>query len=163
VIPLPGLGLAWSADGDLVAGLTVGGPIPGPLPPPPPPVKRVGPPPKPDPEAPPMSVPITPPPPLGDSLQLVLFDLHGGVRARDDYAIGSRLAPRAAGAPLALVGNRELLVVEPHRGDPLLRLTLPERAGLAFTTVVDGAPTIGVVLADPLGFLTVPAPDAPHR
>ena len=153
VIALPGLGLAWQASGELVLGETVGGPLPAPLPPPAPAPKRVGPPPKPDPEAPPMSVPIVPPPSLGDSHQLALFELHGGLRARNDYAIAGAIGPRVAGAPLVFASGREALVLEPRRGDPVAHVLLPDRASLVFSTVVNGKPVAGALLADPLGFV----------
>ncbi len=152
VIALPGLGLGWQASGELVIGTAIGGPLPAPLPPPVV-VKRVGPPPKPDPEAAPMSVPIVPPPSLGDSFELTLYALHGGLRTRNDYAIGGAIAPRVAGAPIAIAGAREVLVVETRHGDPVTRVQLPERATGAFTTIVAGAPVAGVILADPLGFV----------
>src|SRR5262249_22191700 len=108
VIALPGLGLGWHAAGDVVTGQTVGGPIPGPeppIPPPPPPnlallLRR---PPRPrraeiDPPA-PMSTPIQPVPPLGESWQLALYELGGGLRARNDYALQSPVAPPAPRGP----------------------------------------------------------------
>ncbi len=153
VIALPGLGLAWQASGELVLGAAIGGPLPGPLPPPPPAPKRIGPPPKPDPETPPMSVPIVPPPSLGDSFELTLYALHGGLVARADYAIGGAIAPRVSGAPIAIAGQREVLVIEPHHGDPVARVQLPERATGVFATIVDGVPVAGAILADPLGFV----------
>lgn len=156
VIALPGLGLAWQASGELVIGAAIGGPLPAPLPMPPPAPKRVGPPPKPpkpDPEAAPMSVPIAMPAPLGESFELTFYALHGGLRARNDYAITGVLAPRTAGAPLAIVGGGEALIVETQRGDPVARVTLPERTTGVFATIVDGKPVSGALLADPLGFV----------
>jgi hypothetical protein len=162
---LPGLGLTWHADGDLVAGHTLGGPIPAPAPPIPPPTvaqvlrrplqilhAEVDTPP-------PMSTPITPPPPLGDSWQLTLYELAGGLRARNDYALPAPVSPPAVrgppGSPLVVVygpGGHEVLVHDPRTGDPLRRVRLPDDAppGLVFGTVVAGTPVAGTLLASPL-------------
>ena len=165
IVALPGLGLRWHAAGDLVTGDTIGGPIPAPAPPPPKPTAaqllrrplqilrgEIVPPP-------PMSTPITPPPPLGDSWQLTLYELAGGLRARNDYALGAPVAPPAArgpaGSPLVVAygpGLREVVVIDPRRGDPQRRVRLPDDAppGAVFGTVVDGSPVAGAVLASPL-------------
>lgn len=167
VIALPGLGLGWRATGDLVAGLTVGGPIPGraaPVPPVPPPLGQllrrplqilraeIDTPP-------PLSTPIQPPPSLGDSWQLALYELGGGLRARNDYALPAPVAPLGPrgppGSPLVVAygaGGREVCVLDPRTGDPLRRVALPEDAppGAVFGTVVDGAPVAGALLASPL-------------
>jgi hypothetical protein len=164
-VAVAGLGLDWHAAGELIAGATVGGPIPGPAPPPPKPtvtqlLKRplqilrgeINTPP-------PMSTPITPPPPLGDSWQLTLYELGGGLRVRNDYALSapiSGLAPRGpAGSPLVVVygpGLREAVVLDPRTGDPVRRVRLPDDAlpAAVFGTVVDGSPVAGAVLASPL-------------
>ena len=44
------------------------------------------------------------------------------------------------------------LVVDPVRGDPVKRIRLPEEAapGTAFSTIVDGKPVVGALLANPL-------------
>jgi hypothetical protein len=164
VIALPGLGLAWRAAGDVVTGATRGGPIPGPAPPPPPPTltqllrrplqilrAEIDTPP-------PMSTPIKPVPPLGDSWQLALYELGGGLRARNDYALAAPVAPvprGAPGSPLVVVygaDQREICVLDPRTGDPLRRVALPEDAasGQVFATVVDGAPVAGALLGSPL-------------
>jgi len=165
VVALPGLGLAWHAAGDLVTGQTLGGPIPGPAPPPPAPTlgqllrrplqilrAEVDVPP-------PMSTPIKPPPPLGDSWQLVLYELGGGLRARNDYALRAPVAPPVPrgppGSPLVVVygpDQREVCVLDPRTGDPLRRVALPDDAppGAVFASVVDGAPVAGALLASPL-------------
>lgn len=164
VVALPGLGLAWRAAGDVVTGATPGGPIPGPAPPPPPPTltqllrrplqilrAEIDTPP-------PMSTPIKPPPPLGDSWQLTLYELDGGLRARNDYALAAPVAPvrrGAPGSPLVVVygaEQREICVLDPRTGDPLRRVALPDDAapGQVFGTVVDGAPVAGALLASPL-------------
>jgi hypothetical protein len=151
VTALPGLGLAWSAPGDLVTGHTAGGPIPAPPPP-------AGPPPPP---GPPPSAPARPPIPLyeGDSLQLSLFELAGGLRARNDYALLQPIAPAfargPAGSPLVVAsgaGLREVLVLDPRDGAPLRRVQLPEEAArrLVFGTIVDGTPVAGALLPSPL-------------
>ncbi|HMG55033.1 MAG TPA: PQQ-binding-like beta-propeller repeat protein [Kofleriaceae bacterium] len=167
-VALPGLGLGWHAAGDLVTGDTVGGPIPGPAPPVPP---------APPPTfaqllrrplqilrgeidvPPPMSTPIKPPPPLGDSWQLTLYELGGGLRARNDYALAAPVAPPAPrgppGSPLAVVygtAQREVCVLDPRTGHPMRRIALPDDAapGAVFATVVDGSPVAGAVLASPL-------------
>ncbi len=164
VIALPGLGLAWRAAGDVVTGATRGGPIPGPAPPPPPPTltqllrrplqilrAEIDTPP-------PMSTPIKPAPPLGDSWQLTLYALDGGLRARNDYALAAPVAPArrgAPGSPLVVVygaDQREICVLDPRTGDPLRRVALPDDAapGQLFATVVEGAPVAGALLASPL-------------
>ncbi len=164
ITALPGLGLGWHADGDLVAGHTAGGPIPGPAPPPRPPtaaqllrrplqILKL------EIDAPPMSTPVPPPPSLGESWQLTLYQLTGGLRARNDYALPHPIAPPAprgpAGSPILVAcgpGLRELVVLDPRTGDPLRRVQLPEAAapGAVFGTVVDGSPVAGVVLGSPL-------------
>jgi outer membrane protein assembly factor BamB len=165
VVGLPGLGLAWHAAGDVVTGHTPGGPIPGLEPPSPPPTLgqllrrplqiirgELNTPA-------PMSTPIPPPPPLGDSWQLTLYELAGGLRARNDYALASPVTPPVAGGPAGspLVvaygpGLREVVVIDPRTGDPLRRVRLPDGAspGVVFGTVVAGAPVAGTLLASPL-------------
>jgi hypothetical protein len=165
ILALPGLGLGWLASGDIVTGYTVGGPIPGPAPPPPPPTAaqllrrplqilraEISAPP-------PMSTPIKPPPPLGDSWQLTLYELSGGLRARSDYAFAAPVAPPAArgppGSPLVVAygpGLREVAVLDPRTGAPLRRTRLPDDApaGAVFGTVVAGSPVAGTLLAAPL-------------
>jgi hypothetical protein len=165
VVALPGLGLAWHAAGDVVTGQTLGGPVPGVAPPPPPPTlnqllrrplqilrAEVDVPP-------PMSTPIKPVPPLGDSWQLVLYELGGGLRARNDYALPAPVAPPVPrgppGSPLVVVygpAQREACVLDPRTGDPLRRVSLPDDAapGAVFASIVDGAPVAGAVLASPL-------------
>jgi hypothetical protein len=165
VVALPGLGLAWHAVGDVVAGATVGGPIPGPPPPVPPltAARMLG---RPlqilrgeiD-TPPPMSTPIAPPPPLGRSWQLTLYELAGGLRARNDYALAAPVAapaPRGpAGSPLVVAHGpelRDVVVLDPRTGDPLRRVRLPDDAapGAVFGTVVDGSPVAGTLLGAPL-------------
>jgi hypothetical protein len=164
VVALPGLGLAWRAAGDVITGATRGGPIPGPAPPRPPPTltqllrrplqilrAEIETPP-------PMSAPIKPVPPLGDSWQLTLYELDGGLRARNDYALAPPVAPEprgAPGSPLVVAygaDQREICVLDPRTGDPLRRVALPDDAapGQVFATVVDGAPVAGALLASPL-------------
>ena len=163
ITAMPGLGLTWGADSDMVTGHTVGGPLPGaPRPTPAPTLAQLlkrpmqilhG-----DLDIPaPMSTPIPPPPSLGDSWQLTLYDLAGGLRARNDYAVvaPAALAARGpAGSPLVVTsgpGHRDVLVLAPT-GDPVHRTRLPDDApeGTVFGTVVGGAPIAGVVLASPL-------------
>jgi hypothetical protein len=165
VVGLPGLGLAWHAAGGVVTGHTVGGPIPAPAPPIPPPTVaqllrrplqilrgEINTPP-------PVSTPVPPPPPLGDSWQLTLYELDGGLRAHNDYALAAPIAPPAvrgpAGSPLVVAyGPRlhEVVVLDPRTGDPLRRVRLPDDAppGAVFGTVVDGSPVAGTFLASPL-------------
>lgn len=167
VHPLPGLNLEWRAPGDLVAASTAGGPIPGiKLPAPTPPKLRVlaplgrrPPPVEQDPERPRMWTPIPSPPPLGDSWQLTLFELAGGIRARNDYGLFPPITPARergpAGSPLVVAsspGLREILVLDPRNGDPLRRVQLVDDAapGLVFGTIVDGTPVAGAILQGPL-------------
>ncbi len=161
-VPVPGLDLLWRATGELVTGETAGGPIPpaGPwLPPPPRVVPRRGPPPERDPEGPP-TLPTTwpAPPPMRASWQYTLYELTGALRVRNDYALAEPITPapaRSANAPLVVQSGpslREVLVLDPERGDPLRRVRLPESAapGMAFSTIVDGKPVVGTLLANPL-------------
>ncbi|MBA3454081.1 MAG: hypothetical protein H0T42_13385 [Deltaproteobacteria bacterium] len=162
---IAGLGLDWRAEGDLITGSTAGGVIPGvPRPPPPPPLRRRTaqgrriPPPADDPEAPRLWTPIPPPSPLGVSWQYLLYELTGAVRAFNDYGITGAVAPARARGPagsllvVAYGDGRELIVLDPRTGDPLRRVALPvdAPAGLAFSTVVDGSPVAGTLLASPL-------------
>jgi len=138
VTALPGIGLAWRAHGDLVAGHTAGGPIPPP--------------------------PILPPIPIyeaspTDSFQYALYELTGGLRARSDYALFPPIEPAFARGPAAspLVvasgpGLREVLVLDPRTGAPLRRVQLPDEAArrLLFGTVVEGRPVAGALLPSPL-------------
>lgn len=161
-VPIPGLDLLWRATGELVTGETAGGPIPpeGPwLPLPPKVVPRRGPPPERDPEGPPTLPKTWPaPPPMRASWQYTLYELSGGLRVRNDYALAEPITPapaRIASAPLVVQsgpGQREVLVLDPDRGDPLRRVRLPESAapGMAFSTIVDGKPVVGTLLANPL-------------
>ena len=161
--PMPGLDLTWRAAGEVVTGATLGGPIPAPpRPPGPVPIRRPfygRPPPPKDLEAAPMSVPVQPPPPLGDSWQYTLYELGGGLRARNDYAIDGPIVPVLARGPtgsLLVIAHgpalRNVLVLDPRTGDPLRQITLPEDAppGVVFATIVDGTPVAGTVLAAPL-------------
>jgi len=65
----------------------------------------------------------------------------------------ARSRRRALGARRAAYADgRELIVLDPRTGDPLRRVALPidAPAGVAFSTVVDGTPVAGTVLASPL-------------
>jgi outer membrane protein assembly factor BamB len=162
IVALPDVGLAWHAIGDLVAGATAGGPVPpNPMPVPPRPLvpekyKPV------DLEAAPaIATPWPPPPPMAASWQLALFELAGGVRARDDYALAPpiALAERRGASPIVVeygARPRHMLVLDAVRGDPLRRIELPADApeDTAFSTVVDGRPVTGTILADPLRVVT---------
>src|SRR5262249_22918567 len=108
---------------------------------------------------PPMSTPIKVPPPLGDSWQLTLYELAGGLRARNDYALSVPVEPAGLrgppGSPLVVPcgpGLREVVVLDPRTGDPLRRVRLPDDAppGAVFGTLVDGSPVAGALLAAPL-------------
>jgi hypothetical protein len=165
VVALPGLGLAWYAAGDVVTGETLGGPIPAPAPPIPPPTVaqllrrplqilrgEIDTPP-------PMATPIAVPPPRGTSWQVTLYELTGGLRVRNDYALAMPVEPPAprgpAGSPLVVAygpGLREVVVLDPRTGDPLRRVRLPDEVppGAVFGTVVDGSPVAGALLGSPL-------------
>jgi hypothetical protein len=164
-VAVPGLDLRWRATAELVTGETAGGPIPPETPWPPPPPKpakvaaRPGPPPVRDRDGPPELVETWPaPPPMRASWQYTLYEVTGGLRARNDYALAEPITPegaRVAGAPLVVQsgpGLREVLVLDPLRGDPLRRVRLPESAvaGMAFSTIIDGKPIVGTLLANPL-------------
>ncbi|HUJ60272.1 MAG TPA: hypothetical protein VLX92_17315 [Kofleriaceae bacterium] len=158
IAALPGLGLGWRASGELILGDTAGEPVPPAVMPTPPkviarPVPRID-----SPENPPaIGTPWQVPPPGPAAWQLAMYETSGALHARDDYALAPPVAiePRAAGAPIVVAygpGAREVLAIDPRRGDPLRRRRLPDDAGpaRAFSTVVDGAPVAGVVLANPL-------------
>jgi hypothetical protein len=108
---------------------------------------------------PPMSTPIAPPPPLGRSWQLTLYELAGGLRARNDYALATPVAapaPRGpADSPLVVAHGpelRDVVVLDPRTGDPLRRVRLPDDAapGGVFGTVIDDSPVAGTLLGAPL-------------
>jgi hypothetical protein len=165
-----GLALVWRASGELVTGEAPGGPIPPETPHVQPavavtpqpvkrPARRRAPVPERDPDAPPrLPTPWPPPRPLRASWQLTLYEVTGGLRARNDYALEEPITParaRTTGAPIVVESGpeqRDVLVVEPVGGDPLRRARTPEDAvpGLAFSTVIDGQPVVGTLLANPL-------------
>jgi hypothetical protein len=148
--PIAGLGLAWRGESDVVLGTAPGGSIP------PNPIVA----PRTLPEiykptdlevAPAIATPWPPPPAMPASWQLAIYDLGGGLRARNDYPLTGPITPglRTAGAPLVYRAGRDVLVIDPHTGDPLRRVTLPEEAPV-FSTIVDGKPVVGTILAAPL-------------
>jgi hypothetical protein len=167
-IAVPGLDLIWNASGDLMTGQAPGGPVPiakaapvvgqrklpavqrRPAPPPPPRDPAADPPilPKPWPA----------PPPMPASWQYTLYELTGALRTRNDYALDAPITPALRGpgdSPLVIQygpGLRDLLVIEPRRGDPVRRVHLPDDVapGTAFATIVDGKPVVGTLLANPL-------------
>ncbi|MGE0550695.1 MAG: hypothetical protein AB7O24_08145 [Kofleriaceae bacterium] len=152
---LPGLGVDWRAAGDLVTGEVLGGPIPAEPPPVPPEAAERRPR---DVERPAMATPITPPAPVGDSWQYALYELFGGLRARNDYAISPPIIHAARGPRGSLLavtygaGAQEVLVLDPRSGDPMRRVRMPAGGptGPVFSTIVDGAPVTGAVLPAPL-------------
>jgi outer membrane protein assembly factor BamB len=169
VVAMPGLDLIWSASGDVVTGQAPGGSIApasfGPAPAPierrrPAPVRRRRAPPPRDPSEDPPVLPKPWPAPavLAESWQYTLYELTGAARARNDYALAAPItpAPRGPGdSPFVIQfgpGLRELLVLEPRRGDPVRRVHLPDDAapGTAFATVVAGKPVVGILLQNPL-------------
>jgi len=163
---LPGLNLTWHGAADIVVASTAGGPIPGkPVPPPARPLRVLQPilkkPVEEDPERPRMWTPIPPPPPLGDSLQVTIFELTGGLRTRNDYGLvdGYLASTRGpAGSPVVLFSEPEadrasdVLAIDPRTGDPIRRVRLPSDAPvtLVFGTIVDGTPVAGAVQQSPL-------------
>jgi len=100
-------------------------------------------------------LPWTVPPAGPAAWQMTLYELAGGLRARNDYALAFPVKPAArgaAGSPIVAVygpGLREALVIDARRGDPVRRIQLADDAR-AFSTVVDGKPVAGVVLVNPL-------------
>ncbi|MBS1121266.1 MAG: hypothetical protein H6Q90_3494 [Deltaproteobacteria bacterium] len=174
ITAMPGLGLTWRATAELVTGETAGGPIPAPplaIPPGPRPGfdfrgRPIGarrpvalPPAARETEPPPLWTPIPSPPPLGRSWQYTLYDLTGGLRARNDYALDNPVVPAAArgpqGSPLVVAYGhalQDVLVLDPRTGDPVRHVRLPEGSPPAhvFGTIVDGSPVAGAVLAVPL-------------
>ncbi len=163
VSALPAIGLAWGAAGDIITGMAPGGPVPpNPLPIPKLPPPPIGPPPPARPptnfEPPPIATPWPPPPPMSASWQATLFDLDGGVRARNDYALAEPIVagPRGGAASPVVVSygsdQNEALVIDPRTGDPLRRVRMPDdvTGALVFGAVVAGKPVAGAVLAAPL-------------
>jgi hypothetical protein len=148
---IAGFGLDWHVVGDLVVGEMAGGPVPpNPLPIPPTipeiykPVDLEA--------APAIATPWPKPPAMAASWQLAMFELAGGMHARDDYAIEApvHFAARRGNSPIVFVDHaNHLLAVDPLHGDPLRRLDIPDGAA-AFSTIVDGRPVIGTILAAPL-------------
>jgi hypothetical protein len=162
---MPGLGLVWRTTGDLITGEAPGGPIApavwGPPPAPKLPARKLTAAqndfdPMQDPPRLPKPWPM--PPNLTAAWQYTLYEATGALRARNDYALDQPITPahaRTVGAPLVVqsgAGLREILVVDPVQGDPVKRIRLPEDAapGTAFSTIVDGKPVVGSLLANPL-------------
>ena len=147
---IAGVGLAWHGESEVVLGSAPGGPIPpNPIVPPvaPPEIYKPT-----DLEAAPaIATPWPPPPASPASWQLAIYELGGGLRARNDYPLTGPITPalRTAGAPLVYRVGREVVVIDPRNGDPLRRVTLPEEAPV-FSTIVDGKPLVGTILAAPL-------------
>lgn len=100
--------------------------------------------------------PIPAPADLGRSYQLALFELTGEARTRNDYALAAPVTPgrRASGAPIVLEYGREVreALVLDSRGNPARRIQLPQDAvpGASFSTVIDGKPIVGTLLANPV-------------
>lgn len=162
---MPGLDLTWRTTGELITGEAPGGPIaPANWGPPPtapqPPVRKQTQNDEFDPmqDPPNLPKPWPMPPNLVASWQYTLYEVTGALRARNDYALDQPITPahaRTVGAPLVVqsgAGLREILVVDPVQGDPVKRIRLPEDAapGTAFSTIVDGKPVVGTLLANPL-------------
>ena len=147
---IAGLGLVWRGEADVVLGTASGGPIPpNPIVPPVTPPELYKPT---DLEAAPaIATPWPPAPAMPASWQLAIYELGGGLRARNDYPLTGPITPalRTAGAPLVYRAGREVLVIDPRTGDPLRRVTLPEEAPV-FSAIVDGEPVVGTILAAPL-------------
>jgi hypothetical protein len=163
VTALPDIGLAWRAFDDVVAASTAGEPIPPAHMPVAPisiprPIPRVD-----SPENPAaIATPWVVPPPGPPAWQLALFELGGGVRARDDFALEAPVVPAGArgpaGSPFVVAygpGARELLVIDARAGDPVRRVLLPDE-GFPFSSFVDGKPLAGVVLPNPLRVVIFP-------
>jgi hypothetical protein len=150
---IAGLGLGWRGEPDVVLGSAPGGPIPpNPIVPPVQPPELYKPT---DLEAAPAIATPWPPkysaPEMPASWELSIYELSGGLRARNDYPLTGPITPalRTAGAPLVYRAGRDVLVIDPRTGDPLRRVTLPEEAPV-FSTIVDGKPVVGTILAAPL-------------
>ncbi|MGE0869618.1 MAG: hypothetical protein AB7P03_13720 [Kofleriaceae bacterium] len=152
---LAGLGIDWGVAGDLVTGEIAGGPVPAEPPPVPPEAAQRRPR---DIDRPAMAIPVAPPPPVGDSWQYTLYELSGGLRARNDYAIAPPITHAVRGSQGSLLaiaygaGAQEVLVLDPRSGDPMRRVRMPAdgASGRVFSTIVDGAPVTGAVLPAPL-------------
>jgi hypothetical protein len=166
-VAIPGLDLVWRTSAELITGEAPGGPVPpATLPVAPAPAKvpatgkkQVRPAARDPMEDPPILPKTWPAPsPLPASWQYTLYEATGAFRARNDYALDAPITParaRMAGAPLVVQsgpGLRELLVIDPEHGDPQRRIRLPDDAapGTAFSTIIDGKPVVGTLLANPL-------------
>jgi hypothetical protein len=160
-----GIGLAWHASGDLLAGLTAGGPLFGERVPARPPVapaihgaghKLLAPD---DPELPNLWTPIPLPPVVGAGQQLTIYEPDGTVRVRAEYEeLGvATWQPRGpAGSEILLLGEKpagepvqRLLAVDPRTGAPT-RSYLLTGGEAAFSTIVNGSPVAGVMIDKPL-------------
>jgi len=167
--PIAGIGPEWRVDADVIAHSGEGGPIPPANWPPgaaqPKTAGKKGARPRgkaaarvPDDDPPPrLMTPLAPPPGLKPSYQLTLYELTGALRNRNDYPLEWPVTPgqRGPGAPIAIESGREareVLVIDPATGDPLRRVRLPADAvpGTTFSTVVDGKPIVGTLLANPV-------------
>ncbi|HLL24319.1 MAG TPA: hypothetical protein VK427_19445, partial [Kofleriaceae bacterium] len=75
-----------------------------------------------------------------------------------DYAVlsaGARSSGAGPAGSMIIAGpgtEREVLLIEPMRGDPRRRVQLPDEGvlGPTFSTIVDGRPIAGTVLHAPL-------------
>ncbi|NVB81698.1 MAG: hypothetical protein HOV81_25105 [Kofleriaceae bacterium] len=161
-VAVAGLNLTWRGEPDFVAAGADGGPIP----PSTMPTAEATPAPEKkgrkkteerDPDGPPR-LPQTwrTPTDLPASWQLTIYDVDGALRTRNDYALAQPITPgraRRAGAPLVVQsgpGLMSVLVIDPERGDPLRQIELSEPSSTTFSTVVDGKPVTGAMLANPL-------------
>lgn len=173
IIALPAVGGRWRVGRELLAHESVGGPLFGepiplpkparPLPPLRPPVRKVVDDRNPDP--PELWKPIAPPPIVGRAWHLALYQLDGGFRVRNEYALGAvqpTTARGPAGSPLVVAyapdgENVHVLAIAPTTGDPLRQVRIAAstaEGGQTFATVVDGTPLAGIVLARPLRAVT---------
>jgi hypothetical protein len=160
VTAIAGLDLVWRASGDVILGQAPGGPVPPDTMPERPRVPLVRRPIMPsEVDLPPIAKPWQVPSSLAPSWQLSVYQLDGSVRTRNDYALVAPIAPAAARGPGTSPvvvesgpGLREAMVIDVRSGDPLRRMRLPDDAapGLAFSTIVDGKPYTGTILAAPL-------------
>lgn len=160
ITAVPGIGLSWQTGADLLAGLVAGGPLYGaPLPVAKPRVpvirgpvrKRPAPD---DPEQPSLWTALPLPPVIGAGQQLTIYEPSGGVRVRAEYELGrATWAPRGpAGSPIVLAADtpeHQVIVIDPRTGAPHQRYRLVGGEAL-FSTVVNGSPVAGVVIANPL-------------
>ncbi|MFT3696916.1 MAG: hypothetical protein QM831_27490 [Kofleriaceae bacterium] len=94
--------------------------------------------------------------PMPASTQLTFFDLAGGLRTRNDYAVADfQIGVRVGVTPVVGVVGRTVFEIDATTGTPLRRVEVPgDGRIIPFATVVDQKPTAGMIVGRPLRLLT---------